>query len=304
MKMMFKHCKCWKLLVYCCLYFFCVVIFASFYYLLFISNTASFYISEEYNEKVNGRFAVHSPEILYDIVDRSDNPFGIDDFNQRIKPINDSISSIYEELESLRTYTDFLERKREKLSSRFSDSRTEEIDRYRNDQLRLLRDSITAYEQSLEDSLRFGITEEQLVLNGSYVHLANMNYRFAQRNLSVSTAIVDNLVDFGSREIADSLQNTVKAILETSIRIETREGLKKNLFREYYSNLSDFHEQRIDKVNFGDFIHFSLLIATSNSFGDILPNSSIARTLVSLQLIVGIVLLAFILNDLTLYRKK
>lgn len=291
-----------KLFFYCFLFVFFVLAFAVLYYLLFISNTASFYISEEYNEKVNGRYVYHSPEVLYDIVDRSVNPFSIDDFNQKIKLINDSLLRVYEKIDSLHTYNDDLERRREEQSMRLMDSRTEDIERYRNDQLSSLRDSITAYEQSLEESLRFGITEDQLVLNGSYVRLANMNYRLAQKNLQVSTTIVDNFGSFGNRELADSLQNTVSAYLETCSHIRACEDIKRELFNTYSNMLDEFHRQRLDKLCFIDFIHFSLLIATSNSFGDILPNSSLSRIFVSLQLLVGIVLVAFIVDYLV--RKK
>jgi len=48
-------------------------------------------------------------------------------------------------------------------------------------------------------------------------------------------------------------------------------------------------------VGFLDFLHFSTLVATSNSYGDILPNNDWARLVVTLQLLLGIVYLACIL---------
>lgn len=62
--------------------------------------------------------------------------------------------------------------------------------------------------------------------------------------------------------------------------------------------LRRFHNQRIEKVGFMDFLYFSLLIATSNSFGDILPNTSAARLVVSLQLLIGIILIGYILSKI------
>lgn len=304
MKALFKGSKQKRLLKYCFIFLFSVFAFAGAYYVIFQINTASFYISEEYNEQVNGRCLKRSPDALYTIVDRSQNPLGLDDFNQKIKPINDSITTVYKEIASIRSYEEHLTTVREELSVSFGESRTNHIEKYKNDNLKSCRDSIAAYESSIEDSLRLGISEDQLVLNGTFVNLANMKYRLAKKNYELCNQVLANYGNFGNHKLADSLQQTVSLLLEASIQIEACENVKRELFEKYDNMLSAFHSQRLDKIRYLDFLHFSLLIATSNSFGDILPNSPFARILVSIQLLLGIVLLAFIVNDLYQSKKQ
>ena len=304
MKTLFRGAKQKRLLKYCLIFLFSVFVFAAAYYLIFQINTASFYISEEYNEQVNSRYLKRSPDVLYIVVDRSKNPFSIDEFNQKIKPINDSISSVFKELESLDASIKDLDNIREKISISFGESRVGHIEKYRNDHLKSYRDSISTYEKCIEDSLRMGISEDQLILNGTFVRLANMKYHLAKKNYEVCNQVLANYGHFGNRMLADSLQHTISLLLETSNRIEECEDTKRDLFEKYDDMLDAFHSQRINKIGYFDFLHFSLLIATSNSFGDILPNSPIARLLVSIQLLIGIVLLASIVNDLYQSKKQ
>lgn len=304
MKTLFRGAKQKRLLKYCFIFLFSVFAFAGLYYTIFQINTASFYISEEYNERVNGRYLRRSPDVLYTIVDRSENPFCIDDFNQEIKPINDNISNVYKELDSLHASIKYHENILERLSVSLAESRTDHIEKYKNDQLQPCRDSVTAYESRIEDLLRLGISEDQLILNGTFVRLANMKYRLAKKNSEVCNQVLANYGNFGNQKLADSLQNTVTLLLEMSNRIGGCENTKRELFAMYDDMLHAFHSQRIEKMGYCDFLHFSLLIATSNSFGDILPNSPISRLLVSIQLLIGIVLLAFIVNDVYQSKKQ
>lgn len=279
-------------------YLFIIILFSAVYFLLFRYNTANFYISEEYNERVLGRKLSRSSDIVSDIVDRTNNPFGIDDFNQRIKPINDSISQVYQAIDSLKDLEKKLEINREILHAEFAKSKTEEIEKYRDMQLFSIRDSIGTFEDLIADSLMHGIAEDELVVNGTYVRLAEMKVRYARKKLEVSTTVLDNYGSFGDQKLRDSLNTTVTVLLETSLALGRYERGLYALFNQYEDALQAFHWQRIKKVRFMDFLHFSLLIATSNSFGDILPNSAITRILVSLQLLICIIYLAYILETL------
>lgn len=298
MKDYLREFKSNRLAKICCVYLFIIILFATVYFLLFRHNTANFYISEEYNERVLGRYLNRTSDVVSDIVDRTSNPFSIDDFNQKIKPINDSISHVYYAIDSLKKLEGKLEINKDILHVQLGQSRTEEIEKYRNSQLLNLCDSIDTFEKIISDSLNKGISEDKLIINGTYVRLAGMKVRYAKKNLEVSTVVLDNYGFFGDQILKDSLNTTVTAILENSLSLRRHETCLYALFNKYEDALQAFHRQRINKVGFLDFLHFSILIATSNSFGDILPNSPIARVLVSLQLLICIVHLAFILNIL------
>jgi uncharacterized membrane protein len=51
-----------------------------------------------------------------------------------------------------------------------------------------------------------------------------------------------------------------------------------------------------DVWSFWDFLYFSVVTQTTVGYGDILPNSTCVRVCVILQILIGLVLIAFALN--------
>ena len=267
---------------------------------MFRINTANFYISDEFNERVNARYIEREQGTLYDIPDWSVIPFSIDEFNQRIKPVNDTLQQTYHIIDNLVISRDELESKSENLYFVFAKSREMDIEQYRENSLRCLLDSVKRQEEEIAACLARGVTEEQLILNGCYVNLASMKYKYASKSLQVSDYVLKNYGSFGDRLMLDSLNVVNRKILDAGNEIWKLEDKKREYFNLYEDMTRAFHRQRIEKVSFTDFLYFSLLIATSNSFGDIVPNSSIARTLVSIQLLIGIICVGLILNKIPL----
>ncbi len=60
-----------------------------------------------------------------------------------------------------------------------------------------------------------------------------------------------------------------------------------------------YHTSRLKKVQFSDFIYFSVITATSTGYGDILPNTNFIRILVSIEIVLSLVLFGLFLNWLT-----
>jgi len=289
-----------SVLTICIIFLVSILLFAVIYFLMFRINTANFYISDEFNERVNARYIEREQGTLYDIPDWSVIPFSIDEFNQRIKPVNDTLQQTYHIIDNLVISRDELESKSENLYFVFAKSREMDIEQYRENSLRCLLDSVKRQEEEIAACLARGVTEEQLILNGCYVNLASMKYKYASKSLQVSDYVLKNYGSFGDRLMLDSLNVVNRKILDAGNEIWKLEDKKREYFNLYEDMTRAFHRQRIEKVSFTDFLYFSLLIATSNSFGDIVPNSSIARTLVSIQLLIGIICVGLILNKIPL----
>ena len=289
-----------SVLTICLLFISSILLFAVIYFLMFRINTANFYIADEFNERVNARYIEREHGTLYDIPDWSVIPFSIDDFNQRIKPVNDTLQQTYCMIDNLVISRDELEAQSKNLYFVFSESREMDIEQYRENSLRCLLDSVKRQEEEIAACLARGVTEESLILNGCYVNLASKKYEYASKSLQVSDYILKNYGAFGDRLMLDSLNVVNRKILDIGNEIWKLEEKKRECFNLYEDMTRAFHWQRIEKVGFTDFVYFSLLIATSNSFGDIVPNSSIARTLVSTQLLIGIICVGLILNKISL----
>lgn len=63
-------------------------------------------------------------------------------------------------------------------------------------------------------------------------------------------------------------------------------------------------KERLEIIDYFDFLYFSLGIATNTTFGDISANNKLVKILISLQLLVCIILLAKFLNSIFINRSK
>ena len=64
----------------------------------------------------------------------------------------------------------------------------------------------------------------------------------------------------------------------------------------------DFHKNRLDAVNYLDFVYYSICVSTTVSFGDIAPNNCLTRTIAIIELLLCIILVAAIVDEII--RKK
>jgi len=55
----------------------------------------------------------------------------------------------------------------------------------------------------------------------------------------------------------------------------------------------DFYVNRVSKLEFFDFLYFSIITASSTGYGDILPNNSTIRILVSVEIMISLFLFGF-----------
>lgn len=279
-----------------------IIVFASIYYITFMLNTASFYISDEYNENANDICYTNEREDLYTIYDNEHNPFSIKDFNQKIKPINDSLIQVFDSIASVLTSNSLLECKNDSLFSLFDSSRVCEIDCFRELKLKNISDSILDFEDSIKDSLHMGVDEKELIINGAYIYLSQLKLRKAILESNVADYIITHYSNFGDSILIDSIECVKEMIVMNNKQLNILESDKHRLFNNYNNAKYKLHKQRLGKVNYWDFLHFSVLIATSNSFGDMLPNTRLVRFIVSIQLIIGIIYLALILNGIIIKK--
>ena len=278
-------------------YLFLILFFALGYWLMYYENTSSFYISEQYNERVNNMYLQHDSARIYKIPDRNKIPFTIDDFNQKLKSLSDSLLWLYHlHIPALKAEYVLMEDSLARCSKRFALSRDKEIDQYKTEALKSLQDSIAIEEK------RIGMLEAEKkvdaqMLSSMYIELAALKMELAKRTLKVTTMIVENYRFFGHRQLGDTILFLHQGLIEKSREIWENEQEIHRLYERYNLMNCSFHRNRQEKVGFWDFLHFSTLIATSNSYGDILPNNALTRGVVTIQLLLmGVFWLGVILG--------
>jgi ion channel len=63
--------------------------------------------------------------------------------------------------------------------------------------------------------------------------------------------------------------------------------------------LESWERERLQRLGFFDFLYFSMGVATSNTFGDLIPNDRMIRTVIVTQLVLSILLVGLLIEAIT-----
>jgi hypothetical protein len=84
-----------------------------------------------------------------------------------------------------------------------------------------------------------------------------------------------------------------------------REGLieagreRTELRQSAFDLMADIRGKRVGRVGFVDFLYFSIGVSTTTTFGDIIPNHTVTRFVVTLQLLASIIIVGLFVNSLS-----
>lgn len=108
--------------------------------------------------------------------------------------------------------------------------------------------------------------------------------------LEIKTSAGLELHSNGVAGVPKTATDWLKEIDKASKRLTT----KLNLYNDRLASLST---QTPDIWSFWDFLYFSTIVQTTVGFGDILPNSTAVRMIVTCQIMIGYALLVVVLNS-------
>lgn len=128
------------------------------------------------------------------------------------------------------------------------------------------------------------------------IELASAKVKTAHQAVENSHTVLNNMRSFTNRETIEELhriQKLEKNYYEEWRRLErAREELRVNAI----DNIRQHQRLIIEKVNFFDFLFYSVGISTTTTFGDLVPNDRVVKSFVSLQLLVCIFILGGFVN--------
>jgi hypothetical protein len=91
---------------------------------------------------------------------------------------------------------------------------------------------------------------------------------------------------------------TYRKLTESLRKASVQEGISQVMYpfvgRKSFETIQELEAQRLQKVTFQDFIYFSAGIATTVTFGDIIPNNRQVRGIVTFQLFVSVLFISII----------
>lgn len=272
-----------------------VLVFAVINWFLFLNNSTSFLISNQLNKHVDG-YELWDPDIDLSTFHRDAKdikPITIDDFVAIVKWDFDDLDSINSALCLRQNRLD---------TCRFELSNFYKIvDEKRANAIDAFGDSILHESQQKIDSLRIymlGRDSTELLLEGKYVELANLQVAYAKKAAEVATYVVEHFSSFIPDSLLDNLGQLSDEETLLTTEIQSLENKRREVSSDIEKSIKMFHQNRRDVVGFGDFLYYSVCVSTTVSFGDIAPNDGWTRFTAILELLSCLILVGVIIDKI------
>lgn len=278
------------------LYFSAILLFGFVYWILWIVNPSNYIINSDYNEHTIKPFYFHGDmdtlETKYRIVSARET-------NERIAPFYDSIHIVKLDISEFELQLKDIKKKdslnsinqndffSKKINTEVYNStkvfvkKIDSLNSILNLELKSLK-SVNQNSQEYFDKqvviskLRYAISLQELELNRQKLKIFNTDFsEFYSDSLNKIGLCYYYKID--SLEKINSLKLEKIADLTENIRL----------------NVVEYYLGQINKVRVFDFIYFSIVTATSTGYGDILPNSTFVRILVSIEIFLSLFLFGF-----------
>lgn len=281
-------------------YFLNILLFALVYWIFWVNNPSNFIVNEQYNEQTIKPFFFHGD--LPDPNMVSGKMMTAREANEIIKPYYDTLSL----LNQTQHHIDGLLLKSKILDSLNHDKLMTSFD---NNFKAYLSKQVGPYYKT-KDSIEFVINDLKVKQKNNstnsskyfqydveianlYVHLAQNDVVLNQTKYNVydkSLKSMPSFYDDTLYQIANILYNKIDSLENQNEKLLEAIGEEKEKIRLVAVN---YYMNTMYKLGFYDFIYFSIITASSTGYGDILPNNSTIRNLVSVEIILSLFLFGF-----------
>jgi hypothetical protein len=284
-------------------FFALVAIDALIYWLVWIRHPDYFIVQQEVNvyplrdlEELLWTEEITSPPVQL---------VGLSELSAKTVQVMDSARRIRREKTDLHDFIQHLESRVAAVTATLEEKRAKRIDEYSKRELAPLQgetqpltteiaqiESLIASNPDRYNSLQVMLAERRL-------QLAQLDYRIAKKRLEVATRTLNEYGQFAPPEEMDQWRRLEDQTQRARGRLETLDGRWRNLRQAGSELLADWRANRVGRLGIVDFFYFSVSASTTATFGDIIPNHTIVRALVSGQLLLSIVLAGLFVNSLS-----
>ena len=261
-------------------------------------NTTSFIIEVQTNEYTFGSEITTIDEIIpYEIKDGII-PFSITEFNRMIKPQISEVENKNNTLIHLENVIPLKKKDVDSLSNALMKSYSVNIENAIETQTKHLSDSVLLKNKVIEN-LNDNNGKYDLDIAHIRVDIARLEYEMA---VIVSEIRTQGLKDFRLYQddtISETFEKVNDDYLNSLITKSKMETEIRDLKRYIIELKDNFHKNRLKQIGYVDFIYFSFLTSASTNFGDIIPNTSSIRLIISFQILLSLIFLGILVNVLT-----
>jgi hypothetical protein len=172
---------------------------------------------------------------------------------------------------------------------------------HNNEMAATMRKIITKHEEDQKIAIDRIIStlRDQLAAKPSEVHEAATIADESFKHLQLPNLAVATVTEQATKtRYIDALNEAYEEqTVENTNLIELNGKIQKNK-EEQRTLIESWERERLARLSYFDFLYFSIGVATSNTFGDLIPNDRSVRYLIVLQLFLSLVLVGLFLNAL------
>lgn len=289
-----------KIIITATSYFLNIVLFALIYSIAWANNPSNFIVNEQYNEQTIKPFFGYDDLPDTNIVSRK--MMTAREANYLIKPFYDTLTilsnnqKLVDELLVESKIIDSINYKR------LMKSYDKNFNTYLNKILTPYNKTKDSIEAAIRDyeKLKFNSVSNSNSYFQFDVAIAKLKVVLANNEVAISKTKY-NAYDKSIKSIPTFYDDTLYQIANLLyVRIDTLEKRKGNLLEEIRDKKEkirliavEYYMNRAFKLGFTDFLYFSIITASSTGYGDILPNNSTIRNLVSIEILLSLFLFGF-----------
>lgn len=286
-----------------------VFLFSFIYWFAWVARPDSFILNKEFNltpyEQLMSKLWTQNNDAMWDATSASTPIISteLDEFTKTIEEIDREATSIQAQVGALRTEQSRIELAEKAVYEEHSAKLWANVERYKADAIKSQAADVEAA-ASVFAALKkaadvSGSPTAALAAANAKVKLATAEYVLAVRRAESADYVIHHL-----RELAD--QNTIAQLDASNARLSEISQKQLRLTSQLadirsraHSRLREWYAGRASRLEWIDFLYFSTGVSTTTTFGDIVPNSRTVRVLVLLQLILSILVVGYLVSELT-----
>lgn len=264
-----------------------IFIFGLIYWAVFFMRPDAFNFSSGFNTKplsgfLDEFYETDDPSALYAL-----------DYQARVNKFNNAAL----ELEGRYQESLLLEREKNAKQAAF-DELYRELDEERVKEVDLYHKANILPLESESDEI------EQKLATGNYspqqrIAMRTLNLAISRELVKQHSYIISNYGGFGSADLRDRVQAEDQKLQALREKYLKAEEVFREQRREVYDAFSETRADILNSIGLVDFLYFSACVSTTTTFGDITANNRWVRLLVILQILTGIMIMAFLIQSVT-----
>lgn len=283
-----------------------VLVFSLAYWIAWLSRPDSFVLNKEFNltpyEQLLSKLWSVSPGAMWAASAASSPAISIelDEFAKSVDQIDREATALQHQLRDLETEQEELEVAAKAIYEAHSTKLWSNVEKYKKEAIKA---EVAAVERATLTSEALANASQQtpspvaaIAAAKANVELAKAKYALAVRQAEVGEYVLGHLREFADPEATaqfDATEAKLGAMRQKQLELT---GTLAKVRGQAFSRLEDWHAKRTARLEWIDFVYFSVGVSTTTTFGDIVPNSRSIRVIVLVQLVFSILLVGYLVS--------